>query len=269
MGMTLIDTADAYGAGRMERQIGRAVQDHDGVVIVSKVGTDRRTAPPRKRFEATYLRESVERSLRRLGRDRVEIYLLHGPPLEVIARGEATSALVVLKKRGKFGHWGIRTGDVAIGRAALRAGAEVIELAYNLVHPADLHRLAGEIIVAGAGVLARSTLAYGLLSGTWPRDREFEAGDHRAQRWTKPELERRVDQLAAIRFLLGRDVPTLTAAAVRFVLSNSLVSSAVLGPRSVAQLEEVVRDVGMGPVYLRDAELARLPRALEAVGIES
>jgi aryl-alcohol dehydrogenase-like predicted oxidoreductase len=269
MGFTLVETADAYGAGRMEQLIGRATAGHDDVVIVSKGGTDRTTAPARKRFDAEYLRESVDRSLRRLARDRVDIYLLHGPALDVIARGEAAATLVALKQAGKIGHWGISTGDVAIGRAALRAGAEVIELAYNLLHPADLHRLAGEITVAGAGVLARSTLAYGLLAGTWSKDRAFEAGDHRANRWTKPELERRIEQLSALHFLLGRDVPTLAAAAVRFVLSNSIVSSAVLGPRSVAQIEEVVRDVGMGPVYLRDAELARLPRALEAVGIES
>jgi aryl-alcohol dehydrogenase-like predicted oxidoreductase len=269
MGVTLVDTADAYGAGRMERMLGQATRGYERVIVVSKGGTDRSTAPARKRFDGPYLRESVERSLRRLGRDRIDVYLLHGPPLAVLAAGDAVAALVDMKQAGKIGHWGISTGDVSTGRAALRAGAEVIELAYNLLQPADLHRLAGEIIVAGAGVLARSTLAYGMLAGTWSKDREFEAGDHRAHRWTKLEFERRIEQLAALRFLLNRDVPTLAAAAVRFVLSNSIVSSAVLGPRSVTQLEGIVRDVGMGPVYLRDAELARLPRALETVGIES
>jgi aryl-alcohol dehydrogenase-like predicted oxidoreductase len=271
MGVNLVETADAYGAGRMEQRIGRAIQAYDGIVVVTKGGIDRSTTPPRKRFDSEYLREAVDRSRRRLSRDRLDVYLMHGPPLSAVASsdGDAIGALLELKAAGKIGHWGVSTGDVATGRAALRAGAEVVELAYNLVHPTDMHRLAGEIIVAGAGVLARSTLAYGLLSGTWSRDREFDAGDHRAQRWTKLELERRLEQLAALRFLLSRDVPTLTAAAVRFVLSNTIVSSAVLGPRSVEQLEDVVRGVGMGPVYLRDAELARLPRALEAVGIDS
>ncbi|MCL2450230.1 MAG: aldo/keto reductase [Polyangiaceae bacterium] len=271
MGFTLLETADAYGAGRMEQLIGRVTRGNDDVVIVTKGGTDRSTAPARKRFDGEYLRESVERSLRRLGRDRIDVYLLHGPPAAAVASsdGDAIAAMLALKAEGKIAHWGISTGDLTAGRAALRAGAEVIELAYNLVHPSDLHRLAGEIIVAGAGVLARSTLAYGLLSGGWSRDREFGAGDHRAQRWSKIDLAWRVEQVKALRFLLSRDVPTLAAAAVRFVLSNSIVSSAVLGPRSVEQIEDLVRGVGMGPVYLRDAELARLPRALEAVGIES
>jgi aryl-alcohol dehydrogenase-like predicted oxidoreductase len=150
----------------------------------------------------------------------------------------------------------------------LRRGAEVVQLAYNLLHASDLHRLAGEVIVSGAGVLARSTLAYGLLAGTWTGGTEFASGDHRAERWTKPELGKRVDQLAAFRFLVRGDVTTLRSAAVRFVLSNTIVSSAVLGPRSVEQLEDIVREVGMGPVYLSDDDLMRIPRAAQAVGVD-
>jgi aryl-alcohol dehydrogenase-like predicted oxidoreductase len=268
MGVTLIDTADAYGAGRMERLIGRAIAGRDDVVVVSKGGTDRSTLPPKKRFDAPYLRQAVERSLKRLGRDRIDVYLLHNPTENVVIAESATQALLELRKEGKIGHWGVSVGDVAVGRAALRAGAEVVEIAYSLINASELHRLAGEVMVAGAGVLARSTLAYGLLAGTWSKDREFPAGDHRTERWTKPEFERRIDQLASMRFLVRGDVRTLTAAAVRYVLSNTLVSSAVLGPRSVEQLEDIVRDVGMGPVYLREAELSYLPRILEATGFE-
>jgi aryl-alcohol dehydrogenase-like predicted oxidoreductase len=271
MGIETIETADAYAAGRMEQLIGRAIarpEVGDRVVVVTKGGTDRTTTPPRKRFDADYLRASVERSRRRLGRDRIEIYLLHNPQPEVFATTEAIDTLLELKAAGTIEHWGVSAGDVATGRAALRKGAEVIEIAYNLVHSTDLHRLAGEIMVSGAGVLARSTLAYGLLAGHWRTDRDFGPGDHRANRWSKPELERRLEQLAALRFLINRDVVTMRAAAVRFVLANQMVSTAVLGPRSVAQLEELVREVGAGPVYLRDADLARLPHALDAVGIE-
>jgi aryl-alcohol dehydrogenase-like predicted oxidoreductase len=268
MGITLIDTADAYGAGRMEKLIGRTIAGRDDVVIVSKGGTDRSTLPPKKRFDAPYLREAVERSLKRLSRDRIDVYLLHNPTENVVSAEGATQALLDLRKEGKIGHWGVSVGDVAVGRAALRAGAEVIEIAYSLMHASELHQLSGEIMVAGAGVLARSTLAYGLLAGTWSKEREFPAGDHRSERWTKPEFERRIEQLGSIRFLVRGEVRTLSAAAVRFVLSNTLVSSAVLGPRSVEQLEDIVREVGMGPIYLRDADLSYLPRILETTGLE-
>lgn len=267
MGFTLIDTADAYGGGRMERTIGRAIAGNDDVVVVTKGGTDRSTSPARKHFDLDYLRGAVDRSRLRLQRDRIDVYLLHNPTENVLLAGGAAEALLELKHEGKIAHWGVSAGDGAVGRAALRAGAEVIELAYNIVHSVQLHQLAGEIIVAGAGVLARSTLAHGLLTGTWTKDRAFAAGDHRAQRWTQGELERRIDQLQYVRFLVKNDVRTLSAAGVRFVLANSIVSSAVLGPRSVAQLEDIVRNVGMGPVYLRETDLTALPRMLDMAGI--
>ncbi len=269
MGFSLFETADAYGAGQMERLLGRLLADRRDVVLVTKGGTDRSTSPARKRFDGPYLRERVEASLRRLGRERIDLYLLHNPTQQALTGGAAVDEVTRLKQEGKIGHWGVSVASVEVGRQALEVGAEVIELAYSLVNGADLHRLAGEIIVRGAGVLARSTLAYGLLAGTWDKGREFPAGDHRAERWTAQELDRRIDQLAALRFLVHGDVRTLRAAAVRFVLANRIVSSAVLGVRSVMQLEDLVREVGMGPVYLRDEDLMRIPRALESVGIES
>jgi len=268
MGVSLIDTADAYGGGRMEQLLGRILADRRDVVVVTKGGTDRTTAPPRKRFDGPYIKESVEKSLRRLARRRVDVYLLHNPSVSALEGGDAVDTLTALKAEGKIGHWGVSVGDVETGRAAIRCGAEILELAYNLMHASDMHRLAGDIVVSGVGTLARSTLAHGLLTGSWTADREFPEGDHRADRWTRLELETRVKQLMSLRFLVHGDVATLRAAAVRFVLANRIVSCAVLGPRGVTQLEDLVREVGMGPIYLRDEELMRIPRALEATGVE-
>ncbi|HEX8792360.1 MAG TPA: aldo/keto reductase, partial [Polyangiaceae bacterium] len=226
MGFSVVDTADAYGGGRMEQLLGRVLADRRDVVVVTKGGTDRTTSPARKRFDGPYLREAVERSLRRLARRRVDVYLLHNPSVEALEGGEAVDTMLALKEEGKIGHWGVSIGDVHTGRTALRCQAEVVEMAYNLVQGSDLHRLAGDLIVSGAGILARSTLAYGLLSGSWTKERQFPVHDHRSERWTQVELERRLTQLGALRFLVHGDVPTMRSAAVRFVLANRIVSSA-------------------------------------------
>lgn len=268
MGFSLIDTADAYGGGRMERLVGRAVADRTDVVLVTKGGTDRTTSPPRKRFDGPFLRESLERSLRRLGRDRVDLYLLHNPSADALRGGDAVDTVLALKAEGKIGHWGVSVGNLEVGQEAIRCQAEVIEIGYSLINGTDLHRLAGEVIVSGAGVLARSVLAYGLLAGGWSNDKAFATSDHRTDRWSRPELDRRIQQVTSLRFLVHGEVTTMRSAAVRYVLSNRIVSTAVLGPRSVRQLEDIVREVGMGPVYIRDEDLMRIPRALENVGIE-
>jgi aryl-alcohol dehydrogenase-like predicted oxidoreductase len=269
MGFTVIDTSDAYGGGKMEKLVGKIAKDHRDLCIVTKGGIDRTTDPPRKVFAASALRESVERSLLRLGIDRIPVFLLHNPTPEAIHGGEPTRALEELKKEGKIEHWGVAAGDEDVARAAIDKDAEVIELAYNLFHPIDLHRLSGDIMVSGCGVLARSVLAHGLLAGMWPKDRSFDEGDHRNERWTRMELEHRVQQLDAVRFLVKGEVHTMRGAAVRFVLANHVVSSAVLGPRTVEQLEQLVRETGGGPRYLLDDDLRQLPRALDRVGIHT
>jgi aryl-alcohol dehydrogenase-like predicted oxidoreductase len=266
MGFSLFDTSDAYGAGKMEALLGKVLRNKN-VTVVTKGGTDRATTPARKRFDGAYLRDAVGRSLKRLQRDSIDLYLLQNPSPDALIGGEATDTMAALKAEGLVKHWGVSAGDPEVARAAIQVEAEVLELAYNLFQAIDLHRLAGDIMVAGTGVLARSTLAYGLLAGMWTKDREFPEGDHRTQRWSKLELERRVGQLDAVRYLVRGDVLTMRGAAVRFVLANHLVTSAVLGPRTVLQLEQLVRETGSGPTYLPDEQLSSLSVALKRVGI--
>lgn len=272
IGFSLFDTADSYGAGKMEALLGRVVgslpeQRRDDVIIVTKIGTDRSTDPPHKRFDAEYIRAAAGRSLKRLKRKAIDVLLLHNPSVETVKTKETAFTMESLVKEGLIKKWGVAAGDDIVARTAMDQGAMVIELAYNLVHSIDLHRVAGDAMVTGAGILAHSPLAHGMLSGTWTKEREFAEGDHRQDRWTRLELERRLDQLEALRFLISGDVTTLRGAAVRFVLANPIVSSAILGPRTVEQLEQLVRETGAGPRYVPDEHLVKLPRVLSKQGI--
>lgn len=265
-GITLFDTADVYGHGAMETKLGERLPKGT-VHVVAKIGTDLSTKPGRKRFDPAFLEESMERSAERLKRP-IDIVLLHNPSITAIEKGEACAFLREQKNIGKVRLWGVSAGSAESARAAVEKGAEVLELAYNLTLPGDLHAIADVVAEKGTGVLARSVLAYGLLAGHWTADREFYPGDHRMDRWTREELRVRVTQLEGLREVASKNVLTLRAAALRFVLANELVSSAVLGPRSVAQLEQLVREAGSGPPYLRDTMLAELSQKLESLGIK-
>lgn len=271
MGITLFDTSDSYGGGKMEALLGRLCKGKDDVVIVTKGGTDRRLDPPVKRFNEDYLRGSVERSLKRLGREAIPVYMLHCPTrealLDEVDRKGALTILRAMRDEGKIQHIGVSCGSEDVLEQAIEDGAEVVELPYNIFYSGPLTRKTGDIMVRRPGVLVRSVLNYGVLAGLWTRDREFPDTDHRSQRWTRMELEHRVDQLEAVRFLVKGDVTTMRGAAVRFALASHVVSSAVLGPRTVEQLEQLVRETGGGPRYLRDEDLSRLYRELEKVGV--
>lgn len=266
VGVTLFDTADAYGRGEMERRLGKRLQGAGTTYVVTKIGTDLETSPPVKRFDPQHLWTAFERSQERLGRDVVDGVLLHNPPIKALRSPEPTAFLKDLKKQGKIRFWGVSAGSADVARSAIREEADVVELAYNVFLSGDLHEVAGDVSESGAGVLARSVLAHGLLAGQWSAEREFYPGDHRAERWTASELRTRVRQLDALRPLVSGAVTSVRAAALRFVLSNQLVSSAVLGPRSVNQLEQLVREAGMPP-YLRDTALAELSVRLKKLGV--
>jgi aryl-alcohol dehydrogenase-like predicted oxidoreductase len=235
--------------------------------VVTKIGTDLGTSPPRKRFDLDHLRPAFEASRERLGRDKLDVVLLHNPTMQAMGMTEPFDFLKELRRLGALRAWGVSAGDEEVARAALERGADVIEIAYNIFCPADLHAVAGLVVEKGAAVLARSVLAHGLLVGTWLLSREFPIGDHRRDRWSDQDLRRRIAQLDAVRPVVTGPVASLRAAAVRFALANHVVTSAVLGPRSVEQLVELVGDAGDGPPYLRDTVLAELAARVRGAGV--
>lgn len=269
MGIRTFDTADCYGEGSMESRLGRRLPRGGATVVVTKLGTRRDQQPARKDFSAAYLREAFERSRERLCREVVDCVLLHNPSPRAFADGSAAGLLEELRGKGWIQAWGASVGTVEAGRAAIEAGAQVLELAYNLFHTSELAQLEPDITARSVGVLARSVLSHGLLCGLWPNGKEFPSTDHRSERWSPDELKRRVLQLNAVRTLISDSTPTLRSIALRFALANPTVSTVVLGPRNALQLDQLVREAGRAPPYLEPERLDALRERLLSVGVTS
>jgi aryl-alcohol dehydrogenase-like predicted oxidoreductase len=265
-GITLFDVADTWGKGAMEKRLGERLPM--GITMVAtKIGTDVEPATHRKRFDAPFLGESLAKSKERLKRDKIDVVLLHNPSAAALEKSDAIAFLDERKDKGEIGVWGVSCGSVEVAERALDLGAPVVEIAFNVFLAGDLQRLRDKLRETGAGVLARSVLAHGLLAGYWSPDREFYAGDHRAERWSKEELRYRLGQLELLRPCVGGSIPTLRSVALRFVLSNPIVTSAVLGPRSSAQLDQLVREAGVSPPYLPLVLHRDLVRRLKTAGL--
>ena len=265
IGIDVFETSDAYSAGKMEALLQRAGARARRVVVTRSASTSAPT--PYRHFHADYVR-GRRAPLREAPRPP-PVVLLHHPSENAIHQREGLDTLKRLKQEGVVRAFGVAAAEEHVAQAALEFGAEVVELAYNLLHVGPLSRLTGDVMVSGAGVLARSVLAYGLLAGDWDGQREFPEGDHRQERWTKLELERRVADVENLRFLVKGDVRSLRGAAVRFALASHVVSAAVLGPRSVEQLESLVRETGGGPRYLPEDDLREVYRVLERTGVNA
>lgn len=267
VGVTSIDLAPMWGEGEGERVVGRVCKaTRDRVQYITRAGRALTEGKPSERFDRQSLIEACEGSLVRLGTDHIDLWMLHNPSEAVLRGEEWIEAANKLRAAGKIRAYGASVGTVEEARLALGRGAECICLIYNVFSSDDVHDLAADLEAAGAGLCARSPLAYGLLSGTWPAATRFSAGDHRSRRWSASELRTRLGQIDALSFLVAGDVPDLASAALRFTLSNHQVTSAIVGARTPAQIDHAARAVATAS-RLSDETLTKIGQVLAALGI--
>jgi len=266
LGITAFDTADVYGKGAMEKRLGRLLEKQPSAIVITKVGTDRSASPPVKRFDAEHLRAAAKASSERLKR-RIDVLLLHNPSPLALRKPHVAETLKRLVDDGTIRTWGASVGDADIGRAAIEVGAQVLQLAYSVFHPQDLTGVLSLAKEKQVGLIGRSVLVHGLLCGQWPNTKTFPTGDHRRDRWTSDDFKKRISQLSALRPCVNGDVTSLRAAALRYALSESALSSVVIGPRDSVQLDQLVRDAGKEPPYLTGDQKSALHGRLANVGI--
>ena len=126
LGMTLIDTAEMYGNGGAEQVVAQAIDgQRDKIFLVSKVSPHNASR--------TGVSAACERSLKRLGTDRIDLYLLHWPGSHPL--GETVAAFEALKAAGKIGDWGVSNFDVENMQALERIKAGACATNQVLYHP--------------------------------------------------------------------------------------------------------------------------------------
>jgi aryl-alcohol dehydrogenase-like predicted oxidoreductase len=243
-GVTFFDTADAYGDGRAEALLGECFGagsgvTNDAVVVATKAGHPRFGGP--QDFSPGHLARSVEGSLRRLRRDRIELLQLHNPPLDLLrARPEILGALDEMRRAGKIGAWGLSTKTPAEAGSAIREfAAACVQANFNLADQRALEDgLLDLALSTDTGLIARTPLAFGFLSGRLSAQAEFPEGDHR-RNWSK---ERIAQWASASRTLAGdiaaRDGQSLAQVALRFCLSHPGVSTTIPGMLTPAEVDE-------------------------------
>src|SRR6476659_5087617 len=159
LGVNFIDTADVYGDGRSERLVSELRrQRSEKIYVATKAG--RRLNPHTKEgYNRENLTAFVERSLKNLATDAIDLLQLHCPPNEVYYRPEVFGVLDDLARAGKLRHYGVSVTSPEEGLKAIEyPGVQSVQVIYNLLRqrPADL--LLGEARRRGVGILARLPL---------------------------------------------------------------------------------------------------------------
>lgn len=267
-GVTTFDIAplwSALGAGQGvgEAELARALgEELLSTVLIGRVGQSLVEERVQVQFDAPAILRDVEQSLTRLGRNTLDVLLLHGPTEKDLASDAYQKAVGYLLSSGMIRCWGASVGSVAAARLAVEHGAQVLCLVHNLVHHETLDALEPFLTERGVGVLARTPLLYGTLSGDAQQGRfaathRFAQDDHRSQRWSPDAWARRAAEIDRLRFLVTGDVPDLATAALRYTLSSPLVGAALVGARSAEQIRHAAR-ASRTPPYLPPEHVARV-----------
>ncbi len=259
-GVNFIDTADVYGDGRSERLIAKVLRERraDRVYVATKAG--RRLSPHET---AGYNRKNltifVERSLRDLAVDSLDLLQLHCPPFEVYYMPEVFGILDGLAQAGKIRHYGVSVEKVEEAIKAIEfPGVQSVQIIFNIFRqrPAELFfRLAQERRV---GILARVPLASGLLTGKMNAKTSFPEDDHRnynaagqvfdvGETFSGVDFRLGLETVGRIRPLVPAGA-TLTQFALRWILMFEAVTCAIPGAKNRIQAAENARASAMPPL---------------------
>lgn len=240
LGIRFYDTADFYGYGHSEELIGQVLKDvRSQVVIATKVGL--LDATGRHDFTRRHIKHSIEGSLRRLGTDYVDLYQLHSPPIDALD-GEVLATLQLLQTEGKIRAFGIsvRSPDDALV-AIERLGVKCIQVNFNLIDQRAVENgLLAKCEKEDVGVIVRTPLCFGFLTGAYSTNIQFQESDHR-NRWSTEQIRRWSEAWRV--FFSDREKATSQTPshfALRFCLSYPEVSTAIPGMLTRKHVEENV-----------------------------
>lgn len=240
LGMNFIDTADAYGRGHSEELLAQVLKTRrKEVVLATKGGNQFTVRQGLRNFDPDYITSALEASLKRLQIDTIDLYQLHNPSPEVMRHGEIFDRLERFKREGKIRFYGVSLEKTEDGIVAIETGKpDTLQVVYNILHQDPEERLFPLAQKENIGIIARVPLERGVLSGRFKRTSEFAQQDWRKGVFPEEGLAQTQAAVEKLHFLVTGDVPNLAQAALRFILSNPVVSSVIPGIRTVKQVEE-------------------------------
>ena len=259
LGVNFFDTADVYGDGESERLLAQLKRERDEEIIVATKAGRRLDPHVADGYNAENLSRFVERSLKNLAVEALDLLQLHCPPTGVYYRPEVFEALDDLVKQGKLRYYGVSVERVEEALKAIEfPNVQSIQIIFNIFRqrPADL--LFREAKRRRVGILARLPLSSGMLTGKLNTESKFAPDDHRAfnrhgEAFDRGETFSGVDYQKGLQAVekLRSFVPagmSLTQFALRWILMHDAVTCAIPGAKRPEQVEENISAADLPPL---------------------
>lgn len=259
LGINFFDTADVYGDGHSERLLGRLRKERkEPFYIATKAG--RRLQPHvAQGYNRENLTRFVERSLKNLDTETIDLLQLHCPPPEVYYMPEVFGILDDLVQQGKIRYYGVSVEKVEEGLKAIEyPGVQSVQIIFNIFRqrPAELFFAQAE--KRKVGIIARVPLASGLLTGKFTRSTTFSPQDHRwfnrqgkafdrGETFSGLDYEKGLELVEKLRTFVPPNM-TMAQMALRWILMFPQVTTTIPGAKHPHQVEENVRAGELPPL---------------------
>ncbi len=259
LGVNFFDSADVYGDGRSEQLLARLRKERrEPLYIATKAG--RRLDPHvASGYNKKNLSAFVERSLKNLEVETLDLLQLHCPPTEVYYMPEVFGILDDLIKAGKLRYYGVSVEKVEEALKAIEyPNVQTVQIIFNIFRQRPLDLFFGEAQRRRVGILARVPLSSGMLTGKMTPQTSFQADDHRqgnrqGEWFDRGETFSGVDYetgLQAVEELRSLVPPGMTLAqmALRWILMAPAVTCAIPGAKRPSQVEENINAADFPPL---------------------
>ncbi len=256
-GVNFLDTADVYGDGRSERLCARIKRERkEEIIIATKAG---RRLDPHTAEGYKDLTPFIERSLKNLETDSLDLLQLHCPPTDAYYMPEIFDALDELVKAGKIRYYGVSVERIEEALKAMEyPNVQTVQIIFNCFRQRPAGLFFEQAKKRKVGVLARVPLASGLLTGKLGRDSRFALDDHRnfnrhgeafnvGETFSGVDYDRALDSVEELRDLLPPDV-SMAEFALRWILMFDAVTCAIPGGKRAEQVVENCRAADLPPI---------------------
>ena len=252
LGVNFFDTADVYGDGRSERLLASLKRERsEEIIIATKAG--RRLDPHvASGYNRQNLSDFIDRSLRNLETEALDLLQLHCPPTDVYYYPQLFGDLDDFVKQGKIRNYGVSVQKVEEALKAIEyPGVQTVQIIFNIFRQRPTELFFAEAKKRQVGILARVPLASGMLTGKLNPKSEFAADDHRAfnrhgeafdrgETFSGVDYETGLQAIEELRVLVPEGM-TMAQFALRWILMFDAVTCAIPGAKTPSQVEDNMR----------------------------
>ena len=257
-GVNFFDTADVYGDGRSEQFIGELLKSTSEKIYVATKSGRRLNPHNSEGYNPQNIESFIDRSLKNLGVECIDLLQLHCPPSDVCSKKETYEMMDDIVKKGKILHYGVSVEKVSEALDAIQfPNVKSIQIIFNMFRQKPSEEFFKEAAKRDVAIIVRVPLASGLLTGKMTKDSSFPANDHRnynikgeafdvGETFSGVNFEKGLLAVEELKQLLPENF-TMADLALKWILMHDEVTVAIPGAKNKQQAS-----LNINSVYLEE-----------------